>query len=109
VAQEQPSFKWWLWIPLGLFGAFLLFGALIPKNVADANAFARVCRDMYAKGQVSSLSECDRAEAGIRDPSSSVNTSFVAEPPRAPSSASNEEISRQVLYPELYKNRKKQP
>lgn len=65
--QQNSSFKWWLWIPLGLAAAFLIYGALIPKNVADANAAFRLCRDMYGKGQVASMQECERLKDQIRN------------------------------------------
>jgi DNA-directed RNA polymerase subunit RPC12/RpoP len=65
VVRKEPSTKWWLWIPLGLGGAFLLFGALIPKNVADANAFRRTC-DEFVKAGAATRLDCDRKEAEIR-------------------------------------------
>lgn len=53
------SFKWWLWVPLGLLGAFFLYGALIPEHVAKANATRRACEKMA--GGVSHLQyECGR-------------------------------------------------
>ena len=63
---RPPKFKWWLWIPLATFAAFILFGLLIPKKDADANAFARVCRDMFAKGLVLTMYDCNRIEEDIR-------------------------------------------
>lgn len=58
--------KWWIWIPLAGAVAFLAFGFSIPKNEADAMAQGRVCREMFEKGQVSTLAECDSLEASVR-------------------------------------------
>jgi hypothetical protein len=58
---------WWLWGPIGAFVAFILFGLSIPKKTADANAFARVCSDLYAKGAVASMYDCNRVEQDIRE------------------------------------------
>lgn len=63
--QKESKPMWWLWVPLGLLGAFLLFGALIPKNVAEANAFAQTCRDLVKQGATTQY-ECDQTEAEIR-------------------------------------------
>jgi len=61
----KPSIVKWLFIiPAALVAAFLLFGASIPNDVAASNASYRLCRDMLAKGQVSSLSDCDKTTAG---------------------------------------------
>jgi hypothetical protein len=57
---------WWLWGPLGLVAALLAFGALIPEQTADANAFARVCRELYSSGQIYSLYTCDKIEGELR-------------------------------------------
>lgn len=107
---KQPRsmlWYWWLWGPLGLFAALMLLGALIPKSTVDANAFARACRE-FSKGDPVAQFECDKAEARIRHPAQGqpgppVNTSFKAAPPTPPSSASNDEILRRALYPELYR------
>lgn len=103
VIREEKKFKWWLWLPAGAVGAFLLFGALIPKNVADANSFGRACRSI-AGSNGAALLDCEREEARIRYGQQNsepppVNTSFVAEPPRTPASATNEEIMRSVIAP----------
>lgn len=65
-APVRRKFKWWLWVPLGLIAAFLLFGALIPENVSRANAFHRTCMEMLAKGLATNL-QCDQIEADIRN------------------------------------------
>ena len=47
--------------------AFLTFGALIPKNVADANAARRVCeKEMMPKGLATQV-ECDRMYVDIKE------------------------------------------
>lgn len=106
VIQKAPAFKWWFWVPLGAVAAFLLFGALIPKNVAEANRFGRVCRELAGTDRLAQI-ECEREEARLRYGSppvsaAPVNNSFVAEPARPPSSAPNEEVFRRAMYPELF-------
>jgi hypothetical protein len=66
IAPKPPSFKWWLWVPLGLGAAFLILGALIPKNVADANAAYRACAALFEAGKVGAMSECDSLQHKIR-------------------------------------------
>ncbi len=62
-----PKTKWWLWMPLAVGAAVLIIGASIPKNQADANAFARACREMFANGQVASMYDCNKIEREIRN------------------------------------------
>lgn len=50
----------------GLFGLFLLYGFSIPENEARAREAFRVCRDMFAKGQVATMYECQQLEARIK-------------------------------------------
>lgn len=96
--RKEPSSKWWLWIPLGLVGAFFLFAALLPESSKRASEFRRVCREI-AGVNPAAIAECDREEARIRSTPAQadnrhvppVNTSFVPEPPR-PVTQSNEEI-----------------
>lgn len=44
---KVPRTKWWLWIPLGLFGAFFLYGLSIPEYVSRANELRRTCEKMF--------------------------------------------------------------
>ena len=48
-----PKTKWWLWIPLSLVAAFLLFGAMQPedKNRAEAKTFASIVKRMMKDPQ----------------------------------------------------------
>lgn len=65
-AASEPKTKWWLWIPLALVAAFFLFGAMIPKNIADANAFRRTCEELVRKG-IGSQPDCDRQYVEIKN------------------------------------------
>lgn len=42
---KRPKTKWWLWVPLGLFGAMLLYGLSIPEY----QHVARERRDLCLK------------------------------------------------------------
>ena len=57
--------KWFFIVPAILVIAFLIYGALIPENVAKANAAWNLCRDMYTKGQVLTMGECDKMKDKI--------------------------------------------
>lgn len=59
--------KWFFIVPVILVIAFLIFGALIPENVAKANAAWELCRDMYTKGKVLTMHECDQLKDKIRN------------------------------------------
>lgn len=41
-----PRTKWWLWIPLGLVGAFLAYGLSIPSHVGRAMEVRKACEAM---------------------------------------------------------------
>jgi hypothetical protein len=41
---KVPKTKWWLWVPTGLIAAFLVFGALLPRDPAKERA-----RDVIAE------------------------------------------------------------
>ena len=58
--------KWFFIVPVILVIAFLIFGALIPENVAKANSAWELCRDMYTKGTVLTMRECDVLKDTIR-------------------------------------------
>ncbi len=52
-------------IPIALVSAFLLFGASIPANEANGNAFYKPCYELVERGAVT-MYECQQAEASIR-------------------------------------------
>jgi len=52
---------------VGLFAIFILYGMSIPENEARAREAFRVCRDMFAKGQVATMYECQQLEARIKN------------------------------------------
>lgn len=58
--------KWFFIVPAILVIAFLAFGAMIPENVAKANAAWELCSDMYPKGKVLTMGECDVMKDTIR-------------------------------------------
>jgi hypothetical protein len=51
--------KWWIWIPLGLFLAFILFGMSIPKYKSEARQLRNACEELVKAG-IGSLRECDQ-------------------------------------------------
>ncbi|WP_219209193.1 zinc-ribbon domain-containing protein [Variovorax boronicumulans] len=53
-------FKWWLWLPLAAVLAFFALGASVPQYESDARAARNICEQSFARGAVSSLSECNR-------------------------------------------------
>lgn len=53
---KVPRTKWWLWIPLGLCSAFLLYGHSIPEYVSRANELRRSCEKMFPLQNA----ECER-------------------------------------------------
>lgn len=57
---KRPTTKWWLWVPLALVAAFLLFGASIPEYKGRAMEARALCEKMAAAG-ATTLYECDRA------------------------------------------------
>lgn len=65
--KGMSGFRKFLLACAGLVIAFLIFGALIPENVAEANAAYRACKEMHEKGLVLSLHECERQAAEIRN------------------------------------------
>lgn len=64
IAPKKSKLKWWVITPVAVFGAFLLYGALIPDNVRHANEFRRVCDEMV-KGGLTSRYECERTRSEI--------------------------------------------
>lgn len=66
IGSGHSPTKWWLWIPLAGVAAFLAFGFSIPKHEADAMAQGRACREMFAKGLVATMAECNSLEANLR-------------------------------------------
>ena len=52
-------------IPIAVVSAILLFGASIPANEANGNAFYKPCYELVEKGAVT-MYECKQAEASIR-------------------------------------------
>ncbi len=54
-----PRTKWWLWVPLGLVAAFVLYGASIPEYEAQARRVRSICEQMAA-GIPGGQYQCDR-------------------------------------------------
>lgn len=65
VSIERKSPFRWLWIPAGLFAAFMIFGMMIPEQTAKANEFRRACEEFVKKG-LSTQQECNIQEDRIR-------------------------------------------
>lgn len=57
---KVPRTKWWLWIPLALVAAFLLYGASIPEYEAQAREARNLCEKLIA-GQPGGQYQCDLA------------------------------------------------
>jgi hypothetical protein len=71
---KRPRTKWWLWLPVGLVGAFLAYGAMQPANPEKDNA-RRVIDLCWADHERPSLGAaerqiiagtCERLEADFR-------------------------------------------
>jgi DNA-directed RNA polymerase subunit RPC12/RpoP len=61
VKEKSNTWKWVIGVPVGLVIAFLIFGALIPENVARANRIRRICEsELMPKGQATQY-DCDKA------------------------------------------------
>lgn len=54
---KVPRVKWWLWVPLALFGAFILYGASIPEYESRAVQARNLCEQLAA---IEQRHECDR-------------------------------------------------
>ncbi len=61
-----PRTKWWLWIPLTLIVAFFSIGLMVPENVAKGRELRKVCEQMYARGVVASIHECDQMYEDVK-------------------------------------------